>query len=287
MTDAFTHSYSLQLLYPILKQSLETINKIKIADFVTGSGYIAFALYDLISELIKEKKPKSNDLDIDILGYDIYDDFIERNKKIINSKFSDYPKNIKIDFITKNLDETDLDEKDFNIIYIGFAITKEKLITYSNFLANDGTILAPILNPNSLEQDLSLIRKENGQIVADKIMKCMFSDMLNEQNKNDYQFFGGEEENENSLKTEAEQVNLYDNENENLLAKKITDFKAELEIYESELKQTLNQSKGLGGKIPPLDELNKIPNFSKLLNLINSRKKKIKVLMEANKKILN
>lgn len=287
MTDAFTHSYSLQLLYPILKQSLETINKIKIADFVTGSGYIAFALYDLISELIKEKKPKSNDLDIDILGYDIYDDFIERNKKIINSKFSDYPKNIKIDFITKNLDETDLDEKDFNIIYIGFAITKEKLITYSNFLANDGTILAPILNPNSLEQDLSLIRKENGQIVADKIMKCMFSDMLNEQNKNDYQFFGGEEENENSLKTEAEQVNLYDNENENLLAKKISDFKAELEIYESELKQTLNQSKGLGGKIPPLDELNKIPNFSKLLNLINSRKKKIKVLMEANKKILN
>ena len=285
MTDAFTHSYSLQLLYPILKQSLETINKIKIADFVTGSGYIAFALYDLISELIKEKKPKSNDLDIDILGYDIYDDFIERNKKIINSKFSDYPKNIKIDFITKNLDETDLDEKDFNIIYIGFAITKEKLITYSNFLANDGTILAPILNPNSLEQDLSLIRKENGQIVADKIMKCMFSDMLNEQNKNDYQFFGGEEENENSLKTEAEQVNLYDNENENLLAKKISDFKAELEIYESELKQTLNQSKGLGGKIPPLDELNKIPNFSKLLNLINSRKKKIKALMEANKKI--
>lgn len=229
MTDISMQVICLELLYPFLKEK-QNLNSINIGDFGTGNGFMAFILYDLISNM--EFKTG------EIMGIDIYNDFIERNNILKNKNiFKNQKDNFKITFQTDNLENNYLN-KIFQMINLGFAIPKTKLNSIMSIVdENNGILLAPVINENNNEQDLILFNKKGKLIEEKHILKCTFSEMKYDN---------------------LNQLNLQKNEKENKLKKWILTYKSQ------------NNQKN-----PTLNEMQMNPEIKNLLSEINNINKKI------------
>lgn len=198
MTDIAVHCHCLEAIYRHIPQE----NHLKILDIGTGSGFMAFALYYLAQEF-------TNNSDNFVLGVDIYNEFIEKCRKLKNKLEIENNNPMKLEFQSVCLQDLLNREKEkYDIINVGFAINENLFDKIRNNLLKEqnSICLAPVNNKKEGQeekQDLVLSCKNGPPCLT--IMKTFFSEIIDPENKEFYKYFieNGEsklEENEEEKK---------------------------------------------------------------------------------------